>query len=366
MKLLTRTRTLLKYTAILLTIFSALWTACPAQGKSNSIALSHAGRLDAVSPQASQALSAARGMGMDWVILEVDWSALPRLINGAYNLNVLTAAISKAQKAGLRVALSIYGAPAWAVDRDGPNPQETATLVQALMNAAPTGIQAIELFPEPNTTAGWGAAPNPQAYAALLHAVHTVLQQDSPDVMLATGGLALQPDPTAGKSIPALDFLQSLYRAGALPDMDVVGLSYPAFNPETNNPEAPEGLFRRYQDVRLLMLNNGHKNGRIWVTRLAWRTDAPNNVQDNWLHAAYQLLHQQIYIGLVAFDGLTPPPQRPVTAVDAQGHLTAQFEMIRDTIAGEQPTLAVPSSPWDTLMHRLKGVIRNQTIEKDR
>ncbi len=361
-----RTRMPAKHAAIFLSIFLVLWAAFPTQGKANGIALSHAGRLDAASPQAAQALSAARDTGMDWVVLEVDWSALPRSTDGVYNLDALSGSISKAQENGLYVALSVHNAPSWAMNADGPNPQAAAVLVQALVNAAPASIRAIELFPEPNTQAGWGAIPNPQAYAAMLHAAHTALEQNAGDVMLVTGGLALQPGLAAGSALPAPDFLSTLYRAGALPDMDVVGLSYPVFDPEKDNPEAPGGTFRRYQDIRLLMLGNGHQEGAIWITRLAWKTDAPENVQDQWLHTAYQLLRQQVYIGLVAFDGLTPPPQRPVTIVDGQGRLTTQFEMIENTISGKQTTPAASSFSWDTFVRRLKNIIHGRTIGKER
>ncbi len=364
MKLPTYARTIIKRLVAFLTLFFMLWTAHPAQGKAASIALSRAGRLDAASPQAVQALSAARSMGMDWVILEIDWSALPRPVNGRYDLGALSTTIVRADDAGLRVALSIHSAPAWAMDEDGPNPQATAALVRALVNATPYSIQAIELFPEPNTSAGWGALPNPQAYAAVLRAVHTTLEQDSRNVILVTGGLSPQPAPATGKTLSDLDFLQGLYRAGALADMDAVGLSYPVFDPAADDPEEPDGLFRHYQEVRLLMLNNGHKEGSIWVTRLAWKTDAPENTQDRWLHTAYQLLRQQVYIGLVAFDGLTPPPQRPLTVVDTQGRLTAQFGLIGDAIGGKQATPAPHPFSWSTLMHRLKVLIRDQTIEK--
>ncbi len=345
----------------LLTILLMLWQAQPVEGKAHSIALSSAGRLDAASPQASLALAAARGMGMDWVILEIDWNALPSPRTGVYNLDALAETIREAERLGLNVALSLHHAPAWAMDAAGPNPQAAAEIVRQVVALAPGGIRAVELFPEPNTASGWGAEPNPAAYAVLLRSVRAALQEDARTVMLVTGGLAPVLSGDSG-AVSDLDFLQALYTAGAAPDVDAVGISYPVFDPARDDPEDPQGLLRHYQDVRLLMLRNGHKTAQLWITRLAWETAAPEAIQNQWLSAAYQLIQQQVYISLVAFDGLTPPPKRPLTVVDQTGHLTTQFDLVGDAIAGTP----LPKT-WSTLLHQLiKGAFHKQPLNKNR
>ncbi len=317
-----------------------------ASGIPGSNALAYAGRLDPAAPQVDLALNAAASLGLDWVILEVDWSALPRSLEGQYDLSTLARRAERMRSLGLYGALSITHAPQWAMRPDGPDPQAAADLVRQLVQLAPRTLLAVELFPAPNTRAGWGAPPNAAAYAALLRRVSAELQSAGLPAAPVVGGLAMFTAPDSPADIPDTAFLQALYDAHAAADMPIVGLAYPVLDPASDAPLDPQGTLRHYQDLRMIMLRNGHADGVLWVMQLAWKTGVSGEVQQRWLEQTYGLLRHQLYIGLVSFNGLTPSPRRPVAVVSEQGGLTPLFNLLGEVL-GEyrSPHLADAAPP---------------------
>ncbi len=312
-----------------------------ASGLPGSHALANSGRLNPQNALVKPALSAAVGTGMDWVFLDVDWSALSRQ-GETYNLQALTDAVQQAAHLGLHVALSLRNPPARAMQGDGPDAQATANLVTQMVGVAPQTILAVELFPAPNTSAGWGTPPNPAAYAHLLRSVQAALETQAYATAIVVGGLSPEGEMTATA------FLETLYRHD-LPAPLVVGLAYPPFTPDPQMLSAPDSPLWQYETLRTVMLAANRPADLLWITRLAWQAGSDPAQERAWVSQVYALLQQQLYIGLVNFDGLVQNASTPLGLVDNDGRLTPYFTLLGDVISGNPSSgQATPMSPFTT------------------
>jgi len=283
-----------------------------ASGLPNSPDFGYGARLDVWGQEVELAINAASSVGVDWIGVDFDWqrhwpdSAVP------VNLEALDQVMAIAQSQGINILLSMTHAPAWALGPDGPDIQQTAALVAMLANRYPQSLLTIELFPSANTTAGWGAHPDPSAYVVVFQACQVALQNIGSKILLVAGGLSpLGQSPSIG-DVDDLDFLNGLYKAGAANFMPILSLRLSPAEGEAMTPpgEAASRVLRHYETVREVMLQFGHANGLIWITGFSWpvqgKATSPDG-QIRWLNQAFQLMKSQLYIGVAFFDRLNPP-----------------------------------------------------------
>lgn len=281
-----------------------------ASGLPNSTGFGYGARLDIWGQEVELAFKSARGIGIEWIGIDFDWSRHWPTDASSIDLQNLDTAMDLAQGLNLNVLLSITNPPAWAMTTTGPDTKSTAGLVALLANRYPDNLLAIELFPAANTYKGWGAPPNPDNYTALLKSAHSALRSlDSQVVIIAAGLNPVTPD-NQNRDMDDLTFLTKLYDAGAMPYMPVVSIRFSEIVGDAMSPsDSAEGrILRRYEAVRQTMLANDHGYGLIWVTGFTWPT-APEepSYQIRWLEDAFHLLKSQLYIGAAFFDRLNPP-----------------------------------------------------------
>lgn len=275
-------------------------------------------RLAVLGSQAELSVAAAASIHLDWVGLNLSWNQIQAQSGLEPDFTELDQIIRLAGEAELDVLISISEAPPWAMADTGPNPGDVSRLLQALLKRYPGQILAIELFPAANTTAGWGAPPNPLAYAAVLQAAHLSLRQAGSQVWLVGAGLEPLPQPAPPGTINDLDFLRQLYSAGAADWMPIVGIRFQAVDPDLMAVSSLEnsGALRHYELVRQVMLEMNHSSGLIWITGFSWPVEVmpgseeTDSRQARWLESAYSLLQAQLYIG-AAFYGCLNAPGSP-------------------------------------------------------
>lgn len=274
-------------------------------------------------PLFDEALALLNVMQPDWIYVPVSWAAMMHAEGSQPDYSAIDQVMAAAAQRDIAVAVSISDAPAWAMSARGPAPQHAARLAVGLVQRYPDTMLALELFPRANLQAGWGSAPDPQAYVAVFQAVRAGLDGAKLDVLLVAGGL--QPlaqdqaalDPALG--LDDLVFLQGLYTAGGSAVMPVISMQYADVNNDllASPFDTPGLLFRHYERVRALMLANGHEAGQIWVTgfhipsgQLGEPRLDPNSVeqQKTWLQQGYAQLYAQLYIGTAVLESLNPAP----------------------------------------------------------
>lgn len=301
----------------------------------NSAGFGYGVRVDLWGENSQAAIQEAGNFNLDWIAIDFNWQRLQPKANHSPTWYLLDAAMSNAEEKQLSVMLAITEAPDWARDKNGPHPQKTAELASELVRRYPDIPLALELFPSANTKRGWGETPNPKAYASLLKAITQAVLQINPDTIIV--GASLTPLTRNSSGMEDEEFLKELYTADIAEYLPVVGLRLPPLgnHPLTPTHQASEILLRHYENIRSIMLENGHKNGLIWITGFSWDESSLNNPNDQstWMKQAYLLFRSQLYIGAAFFDGLNPSQSTSATLLLQNGNFHPGFEELIQVIA---------------------------------
>ena len=226
--------------------------------------------------------------GAGWVALSSSWSRLEPT-NGDYSVpawDALEAHLQHAKAQGLRVELTLTGAPSWATGFTGtgvpPTPANYpryASFLSALAKRMGPLVDAWILWNEPNHPNYW-ATPDPVAYTHLMQAAYPAVKAADPSSVVLMGpfaptGPGLNGNGGSG-AINPYDFLISAYSAGIRGYGDAVAWNlYP--------PGAPEDTFldssgRPYAgsfpgQLYLHSLLQARDPGlHVWITEFGWST----------------------------------------------------------------------------------------------
>jgi hypothetical protein len=284
-------------------------------------------------PMVGEALNLLGDLHPDWLYVPLAWSASQASAGEPPDLSVIDQVMAAAAANKVAVVIGLTQAPAWAMTEDGPDAHHTAQFVSLLARRYPGALQALELFPRANSLAGWGSAPNPQAYLGLFRAVKDRLSADGAPLVLVAAGLQPAGKP-AGQLDPAVEvddlaFLQGLYDAGAKDCVRVFSMQFADVRADllTSPYDDKPLIFRQYETVRAAMLANQHSAGVLWITSFGLPTggaeqQAVNNSdlarQQEWLQQGYYQVHSQLYIGMAALQSLNPGAGQPAVAAMLQ------------------------------------------------
>jgi polysaccharide biosynthesis protein PslG len=258
---------------------------------------------------AERTYSVLQDSGSKWVRLGVGWNRT-ETAPGVYDEERLTeydSVVSRARAAGPRVLFMIQDTPGWANggrDRNVP-PSDPADIAPFLrMMAAryyPQGVEAFEIWNEPDTSRFWKPAPDPRAYAALLRAAYPAVKAGAPGMKVLFGG-------TSGNDYA---FISEAYAGGAQGHFDVMathpytGSLSPDVAWRNGTGRLSEWAFTSYREIRSLMLSKGDDKP-IWFTEMGWASATQGwstvsaQVQADYLARAFQILRHDPYVG-VAF-----------------------------------------------------------------
>lgn len=271
-------------------------------------------RVSLEQPALNNVLRVIKKTGFDWLAIDYAWQNHWPQQKAHPQWEQLDSFMAFAQDQEMSVMLSITASPSWAKGENGPLPQETANLLVTLLKRYPNTLQAVELFPGPNTVQGWGTEPNPREYVQLLSHIYQTLEANNLHVKIIVGGLVpLSGTESAPGDVNDLEYLKGLYEAqstmrGSTP-MPVIGLRlpHPVGDPGRRD-SSQEVVIRHYEGIRQIMLDNGQKSNTIWITGFTWPSNFPGapgpntiNQQTQWLQEAYQWISSQIYIGAAFF-----------------------------------------------------------------
>ncbi len=302
---------------LLLSILTAPLNAFAHRSEPAQADFNYGAQVDHTGDHLGIAFFLASELGLDWIGMDLDWAQTWPDQTSNPDFSHLAHALAMAEENQLPVLLNLTNAPSWAMAQEGPMPAATADLVARLARLSPA-LQAVELFPEANTAAGWGAAPDPAAYLRLFQAVETRLQQEGLQVQLIAAGLAPLPPNAGPGDQDDLEYLEGLYKHGGAALVSNLSVRLPEITgqPDDSPFSTEHRVLRRYERVRQLMLHYGHLEGMIWITSFTWPSGkiSPDDskfgdpdLQAQWLHRAYNLLSSQLYIKVAFFDRLNPP-----------------------------------------------------------
>ncbi|MEO8609194.1 MAG: protein kinase [Chloroflexota bacterium] len=224
-----------------------------------------------------------------WVKLQASWDALEQVrgqLGGDFVR--LQTYIKVAKTNGYRVLLSVAKAPDWArsvKDADGPpdDPAELANFLTLLLEQIGPGVDAIEIWNEPNLQREWsgGLAFSGAGYMKLFAPAYEAIRAYSPLIVIVSAGLA--PTDNSDVSVNDRDFLRQMYQAGLYNYQDIAVGIHPyswgnspdsrCCNPVDGRGYDDKGQFFFLDNIsayRDIMVEFGQKGRKLWATEFGW------------------------------------------------------------------------------------------------
>lgn len=226
---------------------------------------------------------------IDYVLMPIAWADIEPQ-RGQYDWDRLDVILGRTRNYGLRTALRIYRAPAWArmagssLTASPTNPDDLRAFMQALVARYGTQFEGYIIWNEPNLPEEWGGnQPSASSYVNLLSAAYDGAKAANPAAVIVSAGLA----PTQGGNgaVNDLTFLQAMYTAGLTRTVDIVGMNGLGFAYAPDDTSDPNGLnFSRLAALRQVMVNHDHADGVAWALEVGWLQDTAVDLGGyNWM-----------------------------------------------------------------------------------
>ena len=291
-------------------------------------------------------LARVRDAGFTWQKTLFKWSDIEPT-PGNFNWTEADRVVRASNAANVKIIARLDFQPAWArADRahNGPpdNYDDFGRFVTELTKRYSTDstighIHALQVWNEPNLAREWGHQPiNPGAasdYVRLLKTAYQATKAVDPSIIIISAGLS----PTGWSDETARPddlYLQWMYDAGASAYFDVLGAHGPGFKapPDISPDEAASSpvwgghrsfTFRRVEDLRQIMVDNGDAAKQVWLLEFGWTTDQVNPAyawhrvtpeqHAEYLVAAYKWAHNNWspWIGVMTLWTLPDPQWHP-------------------------------------------------------
>jgi len=280
-------------------------------------------------------LNAAQIMRVDWLAQDVKWKDIEPQA-GQYKWEKMDAMIVAVRPYGFRLLLSVYGTPVWArvsgsdPTRDAPpaNPATFARFMSVMLKRYEGLIGAVEIYPESNLSARWSSPDgiSPERYVELLKPAYTAIHAAAPTVIVIGGSLAPTASNDGKTAIDDLIYYKRMYKAGAANYFDALGVRVDGHNnppkdfvgsksaATTTYKNSSAFYFRHYEDVYAVMVENGDKDKKLWITSAGWASstekisgkefalDVDEQQQAEYLTGAVELAQSQPYIAALVIN----------------------------------------------------------------
>ena len=248
-----------------------------------------------------------KAAGGRWVRFDFHWPSIQPSGPSTFDWTTTDRAVSAARSRGLEVLAILTYTPPWArpagtTDQHPPsNPSDYAAFARAAVTRyAPQGVNAWEIWNEPNQNGFWQPKPDVAAYARLLKAVYPAIKAADPGARVITGGLApaggtLDYTAPDGSRVSPWRFLKGIYDNGGKGSFDAVG-----HHPYTGMPFAPSTLeawnaFQQTRDLHALMTSFGDGAKLVWGTEAGVWTGSSYQAVSEATQAQYVREYVQIW-----------------------------------------------------------------------
>jgi hypothetical protein len=242
----------------------------------------------------------AQEAGLGWAKQQFAWAEIEPLrkgefidpVSGESSWAKFDRIVDLYRSSGLQVIARLDRAPDWArvPDTRPETPpvrfEDYGDFVYDFVKHFSGRVQYIQIWNEPNIYPEWGEqAVDPVAYTEMLRIAYQRAKEADPNVYVLSAPLAItlgEPHPEEGKwrSMPDLDFLETMYKAGARDVFDILSANAFGFDMPPEEPPDPNVLnFRRVELQREIMERYGDADKAIWFNEYAWNA-APEYFRD--------------------------------------------------------------------------------------
>jgi len=231
-------------------------------------------------------LAAIQALGATWVRFDFDWSNIQPGSASTYNWSNYDRLVAAAGSHHLKTLAILDFTPAWARPAGCGSshcaPKDAGAFATFAGEAAKRykaqGVDAWEIWNEPNNPEFWQPKADPAAYISLLAGAANAIHAQDRTATVITGGLS--PQSTAGNSYAPVDFLKAVYAAGGKPYFDAVGdhpYTFP-LSPASSQDQAWAQMAAPSSSLRSTMVDNGDSAKKIWITEFGSPTGGPGPV----------------------------------------------------------------------------------------
>ncbi|MEI6045386.1 MAG: cellulase family glycosylhydrolase, partial [Chloroflexota bacterium] len=221
-----------------------------------------------------------------WVRQQVRWQDFEPS-KGQRDFTFLDEVVNGMSGNGYKLMLSVVKAPTWANPNGGMplNAQDFADFMTALVTRYKGKVASYEMWNEQNLASEAGKPIQVSRYVQLVKAGYLAVKQADPFAVVVLGGLSPVGFTDVNAAIDDVVYLKQLYAYNggeAKKYFDVVG-AHPGSNnnpPDTLWPEKPgpgpgwttdaSFYFRRIEQLRQVMVDNGEGSKQIWLTEFGW------------------------------------------------------------------------------------------------
>lgn len=235
-----------------------------------------------------QALSWARGTGVEWLKQQVEWVNIERE-PGEFDWRELDRVMDKVNGYGFRLLLSVNHAPSWTrtetVEYGPPHdPAEFGRFMGELAARYAGRVAAYELWNEPNLRREWRGEPlDPALFVALIREGSLAIRTADPNAAIISGAPAVTGINDGETAVDDRVYLRGMVEAGVGDWVDGVGVHpYGFANPPEerwddvthrapSHKDHPSFYFRdTLEDYRTILVDGGLASMPLWVTEFGW------------------------------------------------------------------------------------------------
>jgi hypothetical protein len=252
--------------------------------------------------------------GAVYVRIDLPWSVIQPTNATSWDFSLYDRIIKAMVGRGIKLLVIPTYSPSWANggfdDDKYPPTAEHATDWYNFVKACadryiPLGVEAWEMWNEPNITGFWRPICNVENYTKIVlkngaNAVRSSAAVLKKHVIVVSGGLS--PAATDGENIHPLDFLKGIYANGGKAYMDAIG-HHPYCFPESPASMVEYSAFQMTPHLYQIMVDNGDGNKKIWGTEFGYHTGNASlggvfvSKQAQYVALSYKLWHQWDYTG---------------------------------------------------------------------
>jgi len=236
--------------------------------------------------------------GFTWIKQTFAWRDIEGAGKGIFDWSRADQVVDDALRYGFSIMARVDHQPDWArsgCSQQGPpnNYQDYADFLFALASRYRGRIRAYVVWNEPNLAVQWcDQSPDPKKYVKLLKKAYQAIKQADPNAMVISAGLA--PTGTGPPiAMPDDEYLRKMYQAGVKGYFDVLGVHGAGYKapPEMSPDEVakrPEYgghrffCFRRVEDLRAIMVQNGDGDKQVAVVEFGWTSDPRPDSPYHW------------------------------------------------------------------------------------
>lgn len=194
-------------------------------------------------------IDTAQQLGMTWIKQQVSWGTL-EYERGSMDWSALDNVVRRANNKGVKVMLSIVGAPTWSHPGIGPDPKEDPNGIKAPPDDLNTyanfvgqvidryksrgqAIHAIEVWNEQNLVREWRSSPQKidvARYVQMLSLTNKVIKAKDPNIIVISGALSPTGCDDGTTCVDDLKYLQQMVNQGLLSNADCIGVHHNGIN----------------------------------------------------------------------------------------------------------------------------------------